>query len=110
MEKKDLLGYGVLFLGVALLIFTFFSAFSFLRGDLSLVGSTDLLKAFGEVLGPLVKATIHVMYLGIMGWVGSIMTMRGVQVVTGLRKEEKAAKQEVTPDKQGSADQTARSP
>ena len=90
LEKSHLLGYVVLFVGVALLIVTFFSAFGFLGEERGLLGSPDLVKAFGEALPPLVEAAIRAIYLGLMGWVGSILTMRGVQIIIGFRREEKA--------------------
>lgn len=93
MEKSEILAYVVLFIGVGLLVFTFFSAFLFLGEKLSLL-STDLMEAFGEVIGPLIETCIRIMYLGIMGWIGSIMTIRGVQLVTQLKREAKHAQEE----------------
>jgi hypothetical protein len=87
MEKGEILGYSVLFIGIALLIFTFFCAYAFLREELSLVGSADLIRTFGETLAPLMKAAIHAIYLAIMGWVGSLVTLRAVQIILGLRRE-----------------------
>ncbi|MBS7609848.1 hypothetical protein KEJ36_05290 [Candidatus Bathyarchaeota archaeon] len=87
MEKGELLGFSSLFIGIVLLIFTFFSAYAFLREELSLVGSSDLIRTFGETLAPLMKAAIHAIYLGIMVWIGSIITLRAIQIITGLSKE-----------------------
>jgi hypothetical protein len=85
IEKVELSGMIVLFIGVILLAFTFISAYTFLIGKLSLLGSQDILRAFGEALAPLIEAIIRILYLGIMGWLGSILTIRGVQL---LKKEK----------------------
>jgi hypothetical protein len=89
MEKSEILAYVVLFIGVGLLVFTFFNAFVFLGEKMHLL-STDLVEAFGEVIGPLIETCIRIMYLGIMGWIGSIMTIRGVQLITQFKHETKA--------------------
>ena len=89
MEDVRLSGFAVLFIGVALLLFTFACAYQFLVGVLEIPSSEDLMRAFGDVLGPLILYAIRALYLGIMGWVGSILTRRGVQIVTSLPKEEK---------------------
>ncbi|MGQ9530872.1 MAG: hypothetical protein ACUVQX_05695 [Candidatus Bathycorpusculaceae bacterium] len=80
-EKTALSGITVLMIGVALLIFTFMSAYSFLTQNLSIMASEDLVKTFGEALAPLIATCIRIMYLGIMGWVGSLLTIRGVTII-----------------------------
>ena len=85
-DKVEVSGIVVLFVGVILLVATFYSAFMFLVGDITILTSTDLAELFGNALAPLIKAIIHILYLGIMGWVGSILTIRAVQ----LLKKEKA--------------------
>ena len=89
MEKSEILTYSVLFVGVGLLVFTFFSAYLFLGEEIRLL-STDLIEAFGEAIGPLIETCIRIMYLGIMGWIGSILTIRGIQLVTQFKREAKA--------------------
>lgn len=85
IEKTELSGLIVLFVGVILLAFTFFSAYGFLSGSLSILASTDLTELFGRAMAPLIEAIIRILYLGIMGWVGSILTIRAVQL---LKKEK----------------------
>ena len=87
IERIEISGLVVLFVGVALLAFTFFSAYGFLIGKLNIMGSADLIEFFGTALAPLVEATIHILYLAIMGWISSILTIRGVQL---LKKEKEA--------------------
>lgn len=91
-ERTELAGLVVLFVGVILLAFTFFSAFGFLSGSISILASSDLTQLFGNAMGPLIEAIIRILYLGIMGWIGSILTIRGVQL---LKREKEAAPQQV---------------
>ena len=81
-DKITISGITVLCIGVALLIFTFFSAYGLLTADLSPISTQDLVQTFGEALGPLIAAAIHIMYLGVMGWIASLITIRGVTIVT----------------------------
>jgi len=94
VNKAEVSGYVVLFIGVGLLIFTFVSAYLFLSSDLSIMGSSDLVAVFGEALAPLIVTCIRIMYLGVMGWIGSLLTIRGLHLVTQLKRE---AKPEVEP-------------
>lgn len=81
-NKPQLTGIIVLFIGVALLAFTFINAYIFLQTPLSIIASDDLARVFGQALAPLIQACIHLMYLGIMGWIGSLLTIRGIPLVT----------------------------
>jgi len=80
-DKIAFSGITVLIIGVALLIFTFVSAYSFLTQSLSIMASEDLVRTFGEALAPLIATCIRIMYLGVMGWVGSLLTIRGVTII-----------------------------
>lgn len=84
MEKGrvEITGFLVLFLGVGLLVFTFASAYQFLVGVTEIEASQDLMGLFGEALAPLIMYAIRALFLGIMGWIGSILTRRGVQTLT----------------------------
>lgn len=86
-EKVEISGLIVLFIGVLLLAATFYSAFVFLVADITILTSVDIAELFGNALAPLIKAIIHILYLGIMGWIGSILTIRAVQL---LKKEKEA--------------------
>lgn len=81
-DKPEISGLLVLFIGVGLLAFTFLNAYWLLSKDISIVSTQDLVKAFGEALAPLIGTVIHVMYLGIMGWIGSLLTLRGIPLLT----------------------------
>jgi len=80
-DKIALSGITVLGIGVALLVFTFISAYGFLAQSLSIIASQDLVQTFGEALAPLIVTCIRIMYLGVMGWVGSLLTIRGVTII-----------------------------
>lgn len=80
-EKVETSALIVLFVGVILLAFTFFSAYAFLAGTLTILASSDLTELFGRALAPLIEAIIRILFLGVMGWVGSILTIRAVQLL-----------------------------
>lgn len=80
-DKMTLSGIAVLSIGVALLIFTFVSAYEFLAQSPTIDTSADLTRTFGDSLAPLIATCIRLMYLGIMGWVASLMTIRGVTII-----------------------------
>lgn len=80
-DKIALSGIIVLMIGVVLLLFTFISAYLFLTQSLSIMASEDLVRTFGEALAPLIVTCIRIMYLGVMGWVGSLLTIRGITII-----------------------------
>jgi len=86
-KKVENLGVAALIIGVSMLAFTFISAYLFLGNDLNIVASSDLMGLFGEALAPLIATMIRVMYLGIMGWIGSTLTIRGIDLFTKIRRE-----------------------
>jgi hypothetical protein len=93
-DKITLSGLVVLMIGVALLIFTFISAYGLLTQSLSIIASEDLVQTFGEALAPLIATCIRVMYLGVMGWIGSLLTIRGVTIIAHAPQMPKTAPQE----------------
>ena len=87
MEDKALIiSYVILFTGIGLLAFTFISAYIFLINNPSITASSDLVNVFGSSLSPLIGASIRIMYLGVMGWIGSGLTSRGVYLITHLKR------------------------
>jgi len=89
-DKIALSGLAVLIIGAALLIFTFISAYGFLTQSLSIIASEDLIRTFGEALAPLIATCIRTMYLGVMGWIGSLLTIRGITIIAQAPKIPKA--------------------
>jgi hypothetical protein len=85
-DRITLSGITVLMIGVALLIFTFVSAYGFLTQGLSILTSSDLASTFGATLAPLISTCIRIMYLGVMGWIGSLLTIRGVTIISQARQ------------------------
>jgi hypothetical protein len=87
-DKAMIIAYVILFTGIGLLAFTFISAYVFLVNNPSITGSSDLVDVFGSSLAPLIGASIRIMYLGIMGWIGTGLTTRGVHLLTQLKRLE----------------------
>ena len=100
MDRVKLSGFTVLSIGVAALVFTFFYAFMLIAGFQGVSGADGLINLFGEALAPLIGYAIQALYLGIMGWIGSILTRRGVQIITSIPKEDKV-KPVTTEEKKG---------
>ena len=99
VSKFEVPKYAVLLVGVILLAFTFLNAYWFLQEDFSIITTSGLVDLFGEALGPLIEACIRAIYLGIMGWIGSIITIRGVQLLTSPKwKATPEAKAERVPE------------
>ena len=104
-DKVALSGITVLLVGVALLIFTFVNAYGFLTQSLSIISSQDLVQTFGAALAPLITTCIRIMYLGIMGWTGSLLTIRGITIIEHLlgtsvaTAQKQEARQELQPQK-----------
>ncbi len=81
-------GMTILMLGLVLLVFTFVNAYVFLTEALPIASSNDLVQTFGGAISPLIATAMRVMYLGIMGWIGSIVTIRGINVISTQPKPE----------------------
>ncbi len=93
-DKITLTGVIVLSVGIGLLLFTFISAYGFLAQGLSILTSSDLAQTFGDALAPLISTSIRIMYLGVMGWIGSLLTIRGVTLLTQQRQTSSVSAQE----------------
>jgi hypothetical protein len=89
MKTSEAPGIAVLLIGVALLVAMFFDAYLFLKEDISILPVPNLIAAFGEALAPLIEASIRMMYLGVMGWIGSTITIRGITVLLQVKPEIK---------------------
>jgi thiol:disulfide interchange protein len=89
MESSEVSGIIILLIGIILLVTTFVDAYLFLREDVSILPVPNLIAAFGEALAPLIEASIRMMYLGVMGWIGSTVTMRGITVFLQVKPETK---------------------
>jgi hypothetical protein len=87
-DKIALSGITVLAIGVALLVLTFGSAFGFLSHVMQILSTSDITQTFGNALSPLIASAIRIMYLGVMGWVASLITIRGVTIIANTPKTE----------------------
>ncbi len=94
-------GIAVLGIGLTLLIITFASAFVFLSDGLQILSTQNLAQTFGDSLAPLIATSVRVMYLGVMGWIGSLITIRGITLIANAPKSEafEAPKAEATQQK-----------
>jgi hypothetical protein len=95
-DNALIIAYATLLTGIVLLAITFISAYLFLASNPSITASSDLIDTFGESLAPLIEASIRIMFLGVMGWIGSILTARGVQLLTQLKRLANLAAQSMT--------------
>lgn len=101
-DKIAVSGITVLGVGIALLIFTFISAYGFLTQSLQILTSEDLAQTFGLALAPLISTCIRIMYLGVMGWIGSLITIRGVTMINNAPKLETTVPQKPIASQSGS--------
>ena len=87
MGTSENLGIAVLLIGVIFLTTTFIGAYLFLAKNISILPVPNLIGAFGEALAPLIGACIRMLYLGLMGWIGSTIAVRGITVLLDVRPE-----------------------
>ena len=83
-DKIAISGIIVLVIGVALLLFAFATAYGFLTQSVFLVGSADLAGTIGESLPSVITTCIRLAFLGVMVWIGSLLTVRGSAILRHL--------------------------
>jgi Na+/serine symporter len=81
MKSSEASGIAILLVGIALLLTTFIIACIHLHGDIKVLPVPSLMASFGEALSPLVEAAIRILYLGLMGWIASTVTAKGITVL-----------------------------
>ena len=91
MKYSEASGITILLIGIALLSVTFIIACIHLQGDINVLPVPSLMASFGEALSPLIEAAIRIMYLGLMGWIASIVTAKGVTVLLQARLLDKTS-------------------
>ncbi len=74
MKTSGWLELALVFVGIALLLFTFFEAYDIFQFYRSATAGTDLSSSMSTLL----YAAIEALFLGIMGWVGSLLMLRGI--------------------------------
>jgi len=81
---RRLTGIGLLIVGLGLLLFTFWCGYmEYLSVPHIEISATDPWETFTEALKYLIEPCIKVMFLGVMGWTGVVLTSRGVQLIRG---------------------------
>jgi len=83
MDRVELSGFILLSIGIILLLFTFFNAYIFLVGGISTLGTGQI---SAQTFEPLIEAMVRMLYLVVMGWIGSIVTNRGIQLIRKQRE------------------------
>ena len=81
MKSSETSGITILLTGTALLLITFIIASIHLQGDINVLPVPSLMASFGEALSPLIEATIRILYLGVMGWIASTVTAKGITLL-----------------------------
>jgi hypothetical protein len=76
MKTNGMLGLASIIIGLALLLFTFYTGYAVFVTYRSATPPTDLATSMGTLL----YAAIQVLFLGIMGWVGSLLMLRGIDL------------------------------
>ena len=89
MKSSETSGITILLTGTALLLITFIIACIHLQGDINVLPVPSLMSSFGEALSPLIEAAIRVLYLGLMGWIASTVTAKGITVLLQARLLDK---------------------
>ncbi|MFP3951570.1 MAG: hypothetical protein ACLFVP_05470 [Candidatus Bathyarchaeia archaeon] len=103
-------GFLLLGIGIVLLLLTFTTAYGFLRGVLEIQLSGDIMHVFGEAMAPLVETSVKAIFLGIMGWIGSILTNRGVQILTSPHKESGSEEEKKNANKKEKTEEPTEKP
>jgi len=89
MKIPEVPGIAVLLIGIALLVATFIDAYLLLTEDINILPVPNLTAALGEALAPLIEAAIRMIYIVIMVWIGSTITVRGITVLLQVKPETK---------------------
>ena len=89
MKIPEVPGIAVLLIGIALLVATFIDAYLLLTEDINILPVPNLTAALGEALAPLIEAAIRMIYIAIMIWIGSTITMRGITILLQVKPETK---------------------
>ena len=96
MKSSETSGITILLTGTALLLITFVIACSHLQGDINVLPVPSLMSSFGEAFSPLIEAAIRVLYLGVMGWIASTVTAKGITVLLQAKLLDKKLSPKVT--------------
>jgi Na+/serine symporter len=90
VKSSEASGIAILLVGITLLLITFIFACIHLYGDIKVLPVPSLMASFGESLSPLVEAAIRIMYLGLMGWIASTVTAKGITTLLHAKLLDKS--------------------
>ena len=93
IRNRDAFYAAVLLFGLVLLGFTFVQAYLFLLGNVQITG-TEFTDVFSSSMKALITVCIKVIYLCVMGWVGALVTSRGVTLLWRPKIEAKPKEEE----------------
>jgi hypothetical protein len=99
MKSFEASGIAVLLIGIALLVTTFIDAYLFLMKGANIMPIHGLMATFSQALAPIIESCICIMYLSLMGWIGSTLTMRGITLLSQVGLEIKPEPKLKTPKK-----------
>lgn len=85
LNSSESSGTGIVLTGVALLVITFVIAGIHLYGGINVLPVPSFFAAFGEFLSPLIEAAIRILYLGVMVWIASTVTTKGLNLLLQTR-------------------------
>jgi len=91
IKSSETSGITILLVGIVLLSVTFIIAFIHLHGGIIVLPVPNLMASFGEALSPLIEAAIRVLYLGLMGWIASKVTTKGITVLLKAKLLDKTS-------------------
>ena len=74
IRPSRVLGFGKAVIGLVLLLITFALAYIVFASREGLIASSDLSTNMSELL----QAAVEALFLGIMGWTGSLLMLRGI--------------------------------
>ncbi|PVX25087.1 MAG: hypothetical protein CW691_05645 [Candidatus Bathyarchaeum sp.] len=79
-------GVVITLIGVALLFVTFVVAYTYMNTNVTVSPISSLALYFGHALSPLIEALIRLLYLGLLGWIASKITTKGITILFNTRK------------------------
>jgi hypothetical protein len=91
IKYSEASGITILLTGIALLSVTFIIACIHLQGDINVLPVPSLMASFGAALSPIIEAAIRVLYLGLMGWIASKVTAKGITVLLQAKLLDKTS-------------------
>jgi hypothetical protein len=89
MVTSEKSGIIILLIGIVLMLTTFIIASFHLQGNINALTGSGSITFFGETLNPFIETAIYVLYLGLMGWIASKVTARGIALLLQVRLLEK---------------------